>query len=356
EKEHIAQFCILEKKYGEPKKKRWPMDNDQRVNYCNYKYNDNKVYMTNKKKQTIQLDTANKRPRLQPEVKAYEVEQVMAVQEIEKKKGTISQALHQLFVALVPKEIQVLQKIQESQLFLKHNGRRIKVHISNNRTKKLEVPEKKDEPGSDSRDEFGKYIYEDEELVKAEEYFTEEAIKEPIDLFYNPSEELTSLALYLTNIEEMLIKNNDETEIIVERQIEQFLQNDTLNKEDKEKAASFFEQKRDLFTSDMQELEKMNMITHHIKTANAKQIKRELQQQQAFETLKIHLITAPILKYPDFNDIFFLYTDVFGIELEAIFAQKNVNEKEHVILYASCNLSKAEQNYSACELECLAVI
>ncbi|CAG8477513.1 11087_t:CDS:2 [Scutellospora calospora] len=38
---------------------------------------------------------------------------------------------------------------------------------------------------SDSRDEFGEYIYEDEELVKAEEYYTEENTEERNKLFYN---------------------------------------------------------------------------------------------------------------------------------------------------------------------------
>ncbi|CAG8518727.1 3657_t:CDS:2, partial [Cetraspora pellucida] len=80
------------------------------------------------------------------------------------------------------------------------------------------------------------------------------------------------------------------------------------------------------------------------------------QQQQVFETLKTHLITAPVLKYPDFDDTFFLYTDASGTGLGAILAQKDVDGKEHVISYASRSLSKAERNYSACELECLAVI
>ncbi|CAG8750760.1 9809_t:CDS:1, partial [Cetraspora pellucida] len=72
----------------------------------------------------------------------------------------------------------------KQQLFLKHDNKRIKVPISSNDIKKLEIQKKK-QPGSNSRDEFGKYIYKDKKLVKAEGYYTEEAIKEPADLFYN---------------------------------------------------------------------------------------------------------------------------------------------------------------------------
>ncbi|CAG8577180.1 1632_t:CDS:2 [Cetraspora pellucida] len=64
-------------------------------------------------------------------------------------------------------------------------------------------------------------------------------------------EESTSLALYLMNVEEMPMKDDDETEVIMEEWIEQFLQNDTLNKENKEKAVLFFKQERTLFASDL---------------------------------------------------------------------------------------------------------
>ncbi|CAG8758631.1 19367_t:CDS:2 [Cetraspora pellucida] len=74
----------------------------------------------------------------------------------------------------------------------------------------------------------------------------------------------------------MPMKDNDETEIMIEERIEQFLQNDNLNKEDKKKAASFFKQERTLFTINIQELGEMNMITYQIETANAKLIKQRV--------------------------------------------------------------------------------
>ncbi|CAG8634645.1 3519_t:CDS:10, partial [Cetraspora pellucida] len=80
------------------------------------------------------------------------------------------------------------------------------------------------------------------------------------------------------------------------------------------------------------------------------------QQQDAFEKLKEHLISAPILRYPDFDKTFYLHTDASGTGLGAVLAQKGEKNKEHVISYASRSLSKAERNYSATESECLATV
>ncbi|CAG8777127.1 29680_t:CDS:2, partial [Racocetra persica] len=41
------------------------------------------------------------------------------------------------------------------------------------------------------------------------------------------------------------------------------------------------------------------------------------EQQKSFEALKSYLTTAPVLKYPDFNDMFYLYTDASGTGLGA---------------------------------------
>ncbi|CAG8720194.1 21995_t:CDS:2, partial [Dentiscutata erythropus] len=82
----------------------------------------------------------------------------------------------------------------------------------------------------------------------------------------------------------------------------------------------------------------------------------ETAQQQAFETLKTHLITAPILRYPNFERTFYLYTDTSGIELGAVLAQKDENKKEYAIAYASKSLTRPERNYAATELECYAVV
>jgi hypothetical protein len=79
-------------------------------------------------------------------------------------------------------------------------------------------------------------------------------------------------------------------------------------------------------------------------------------QQQAFEYLKERLIKSPILKYPDFEKPFIIYTDASGTGLGAVLSQMHDNGKEHVIAYASRSLNKAEANYTITDQECLAII
>ena len=80
------------------------------------------------------------------------------------------------------------------------------------------------------------------------------------------------------------------------------------------------------------------------------------QTQQAFETLKNHLISAPILRYPDFNRPFYLHTDASGTGLGAVLAQRDDDNKEYAVAYASRSLTKPERNYAITEQECLAVV
>jgi hypothetical protein len=79
-------------------------------------------------------------------------------------------------------------------------------------------------------------------------------------------------------------------------------------------------------------------------------------QMDSFEKLKTCLMTPPILAYPDFTRPFILYTDASTFALGAILAQKDNDNKEHVIAYASRTLNKHERNYGITELECLAVV
>ena len=81
-----------------------------------------------------------------------------------------------------------------------------------------------------------------------------------------------------------------------------------------------------------------------------------LECQEAFETLRHHLLSSPILTHPDFTREFFVYTDASAYGVGAILKQIDDNGKERVIAYASRVLSKPECNYSATERECLAVV
>jgi hypothetical protein len=78
--------------------------------------------------------------------------------------------------------------------------------------------------------------------------------------------------------------------------------------------------------------------------------------QQAMDILKEKLTTAPILQYPDFEKLFTLFTDAFYQDLGAILAQKDSNNNEYVVAYASRALNSAEINYSPTEIECLAAV
>jgi hypothetical protein len=79
-------------------------------------------------------------------------------------------------------------------------------------------------------------------------------------------------------------------------------------------------------------------------------------QQKAFDILKTKLMEKPIVKYPDFGKEFMVITDASGKGLGAILAQKNKDNKEVVIAYASRSLVGAEINYPITDLECLAVV
>ena len=77
--------------------------------------------------------------------------------------------------------------------------------------------------------------------------------------------------------------------------------------------------------------------------------------QNAFDELKHHLVSPPILTYPDFSQEFILHTDASGIALGAVLCQKP-GGNEHVISYWSRQLTKPERNYSTIEREALAAV
>jgi len=78
------------------------------------------------------------------------------------------------------------------------------------------------------------------------------------------------------------------------------------------------------------------------------------QQQTAFDVLKTHLTTPPILTYPDYTKPFILHTDASMNGLGAVLYQE-VNGKDRVVAYASRSISKAERNYAVHKLEFLAL-
>ena len=77
--------------------------------------------------------------------------------------------------------------------------------------------------------------------------------------------------------------------------------------------------------------------------------------QTAFEELKVHLTSAPVLAYPKLKTKFMLDTDASDVAIGAVLSQK-FDEWEHVIAYGSRCLSKAERRYCVTRKELLAIV
>lgn len=95
-------------------------------------------------------------------------------------------------------------------------------------------------------------------------------------------------------------------------------------------------------------------ITNLLKKSNLP-FKWNEEANAAFEAIKEILVAPPILSPPNFTVPFELQCDASDTGTGAVLTQ-TVNGEERVIAYFSCKLDKAQQNYSATEKECLAVI
>ncbi|XP_043474040.1 uncharacterized protein LOC122506110 [Leptopilina heterotoma] len=73
--------------------------------------------------------------------------------------------------------------------------------------------------------------------------------------------------------------------------------------------------------------------------------------QKAFDTLKLSLCQAPVLKYPNFEKEFTLITDASNVGLGAILSQDG-----HPCYYISRTLNAPELNYTTTEKELLAIV
>lgn len=89
--------------------------------------------------------------------------------------------------------------------------------------------------------------------------------------------------------------------------------------------------------------------------AGCRLVERTPEREAALEGLKKLLTEAPVLRYPDFARPFFLYTNASGKGLGGALHQEFKDGLQHPILFISRTLAPAEKNYSATEMECLAV-
>ena len=80
-----------------------------------------------------------------------------------------------------------------------------------------------------------------------------------------------------------------------------------------------------------------------------------MEQQNAFELLKVKPTTASVLSYPDFTREFLLITYASDLTIGVVLSQGPVDQ-DRPIAYASRILNKAEQNYNTTEKELLAIV
>ena len=94
----------------------------------------------------------------------------------------------------------------------------------------------------------------------------------------------------------------------------------------------------------------------HRLTKNNREFQWTDQCQQAFNTLRRLLVSAPVLAFPDCGREFILDTDASEQGIGAVLSQVHLDGQEHVVAFASRVLSKAERKYSVTRKELLAVI
>jgi hypothetical protein len=79
-------------------------------------------------------------------------------------------------------------------------------------------------------------------------------------------------------------------------------------------------------------------------------------REHSFKELKLALISYPVLRQPELQKPFTLYTDASGFALGAVLTQRDDNNNEYVCAYASRVLKGAEIHYSISEKKCLGLV
>ena len=78
--------------------------------------------------------------------------------------------------------------------------------------------------------------------------------------------------------------------------------------------------------------------------------------EEAFQNLKQALISAPILKAPDWNKIFHVHIDALAFAIGCILAQPHENNMDFPVSYSSRQLNSAEKKYTTTKREGLAMV
>ncbi|CAG8640431.1 13606_t:CDS:2, partial [Acaulospora morrowiae] len=149
----------------------------------------------------------------------------------------------------------------EQKFVLKHNGKIIKIPISNDVTKKILVNEgEKEEPNDEGWDKdetdqiLDEVIYEEEEVDERKGYFVEEEMN---DLNSDSEDRMNNLgpAAYLSQVEELLTTINEESTKTLEEKIKNIEVAEELAEEQVEQAKKLLLRESDVLAQSVQELE-----------------------------------------------------------------------------------------------------
>ncbi|XP_078235026.1 uncharacterized protein LOC144583991 [Pogona vitticeps] len=78
--------------------------------------------------------------------------------------------------------------------------------------------------------------------------------------------------------------------------------------------------------------------------------------EEAFQRLKEALIHYPVLRAPDFDREFIIYTDASNSGVGAVLCQEDEKGDQHPVSYLSRKLQKGERHLATVEKECLAIV
>jgi len=80
------------------------------------------------------------------------------------------------------------------------------------------------------------------------------------------------------------------------------------------------------------------------------------EEQKAFEALKKHVTSEPVLAHAKLDNQFELEVDASGYAVGAVLLQRKEDSKKHPIGYYSATLNEAQRNYDIYDLELLAIV
>jgi len=82
----------------------------------------------------------------------------------------------------------------------------------------------------------------------------------------------------------------------------------------------------------------------------------EEMHEKSFCELKRHVVNPPILRLPNFDEVFILQTDASDVGVGAVITQEDDKGVKHPVAFASRKLLPRETRYSTIEKECLAIV